>query len=212
MQAYHLRRMAVGELDHSEGVVDAFAAAVERVSHSATIDEALGEITGAAAAAVGAELAVLRVLDPDGFLRARAVRGASRALAAELEGSRYPLTASEAVEHALAAAVDRTAARLGAESGFVVPVLHDSRTIGSLELYRVRRALDVDEQRVARLAAGQAALVVRAFGAPNGAGGATSVRGALDLAGDALAAGLEHARTADQICRLAAEEIGRAHV
>ena len=208
MQAYHSRRMAVGELDHSEGVVDAFAAAVERVSQSSTIDEALGEITRAAAAAVGAELAVLRVLDPDGFLRARAVRGASQALAAEIEGSRYPLTAPEEVEQALAAAVDRTASRLGAESGLVVPVLHDSRTIGSLELYRARRALDVNEQRVAQLAAGQAALVVRAFGAPNGANGATGVRGPLDLAGDALAAGLEQAGTADQICRLAAEATG----
>src|SRR5262245_23174375 len=200
--------MAVGELDQSEGVVDAFAAAAERIAHSGTIDEALAEIAAAAATAVGADLVVLRVLEPDGYLRARAVHAVSQALAAELEGSGYPLTASESVEAALAGPVDRTAGRLGAESGFVVPILAGSRVTGSLELYRARRALDLDDQRVARLAAGQAALVVRAFGVPNGANGAARARGPLDLAGDALAAGLEQARTADQICRLAAEATG----
>ena len=200
--------MAVGQLHRSEGVVDAFAAAVERISQSATIDEALGEIARAAAAAVGADLAVVRVLDPDGYLRARAVHAVSQALAAELEGSGYALTASEEVEHALAAPVQRTAGRVGAESGLVVPILAGTRAIGSLELYRAGRALDGDEQRVARLAAGQAALVVRAFGAPNGANAAAAARGPLELAGDALAAGLEQSRTADQICRLAAEATG----
>ncbi|HEY8233179.1 MAG TPA: hypothetical protein VIJ10_11000, partial [Vicinamibacteria bacterium] len=90
--------MAYSELDVgapvSAAAFDALAASGERLARSASLDEALGEIARAAAEAVDAELVVLRVLDPDGFLRARAVMAASQALAAELEGSRYPLPPS----------------------------------------------------------------------------------------------------------------------
>jgi serine phosphatase RsbU (regulator of sigma subunit) len=192
----------------SQAVVDAFATAAERLVHSATLDDALREIAVAAARAVGAELVVFRVVDPDGFLRARAVNADSHALAAELEGSRYPLGVEGAVEEALSAAVDRTAARLGAESGLVIPIEIGSVSVGSLELYRARSPFDRGEQRSAQLAAGQAALALRAFGTPNGANGAAVAPGSLELAGDALAAGLEHARTADQISRLAAAATG----
>jgi serine phosphatase RsbU (regulator of sigma subunit) len=185
---------------------DAFAAVGDRVARSESLDEALGEITRAAAEAVGAELVVARVLDPDGFLRARAVTALSQALAAELEGSRYLLAGD--VGEALSRAVDRTAERLGALTGLVVPVLARDRPVGSLELYRTREPLDAGEERLARLAAGQAALAIRAFGVPNGAHGATASPAPLDLTGDALAAGLEQARTADQIARLAAEAAG----
>src|SRR5215210_352510 len=211
------RDLGVSELDRGvdlpEAVIDAFAAAAERLAYSASLDEALGEIARAAANALGADLVVVRVLDPDGFLRARALTAASQALAAELEGSRYPLaepgSTPEGVRAALVDAVDRTAARLGAESGLVVPVLVGGRPAGSLELYRARKPISTGEERIAQLAAAQAALAVRAFGSVSGANGSvTPALAYLDLAGDALAAGLEQAGTADQIARLAAEATG----
>jgi len=209
--------LAVSELDRGvdvpEAAVDAFAAAAERLAHSASLDEALGEIARAAANAVGADLVVVRVLDPDGFLRTRALIAASQALAAELEGSRYPLaepgSTAEGVRDALADAVDRTAARLGAETGLVVPVLVGGHPAGSLELYRARKPITAGEERVAQLAAAQAGLAVRAFDSVSaGNGSLTPVLASLDLAGDALAAGLEQASTPDQIARLAAEATG----
>jgi serine phosphatase RsbU (regulator of sigma subunit) len=209
-----LAAMGVGELDYDVGTaetaLDAFTEAGERLARSDSLDEALGEIARAAAAASGAELVVVRVLDSDGFLRARAVTAASQALAAEIEGSRYPLADPEGgAEKALAEAVDRTAARLGAESGLVVPVLAGTRTVGSVEVYRSRAPLGARGEQVARLAAAQAALAVRAFRGPGArTNGAAAGLGSLDLAGDALAAGLEQARTADQIARLAADATG----
>jgi serine phosphatase RsbU (regulator of sigma subunit) len=210
--------LGVSELDRGvdvpDGVVDAFAAAGERLAHSESLDDALNEIAGATAAAVGADLVVVRVLDPDGFLRARALVAASQAIAAELEGSRYSLTGSDPsgddVRVALGPAVARNAERLGAEAGLVVPVLVATRPVGSLELYRSRKPLTGADERVARLAAAQAALAVRAFGSTNGATrvAVPPALGYLDLAGDALAAGLEQASTADQIARLAAEAAG----
>jgi serine phosphatase RsbU (regulator of sigma subunit) len=196
--------------DVPETVVEAFAAAGERLARSESLDEALGEIARAAAKAVGADLVVVRVLDHEGFLRVRALTAASRALAAELEGSRYPLadpnSAADGVRAALSAAVDRTAERVGADAGLVVPVLVAARPAGSVELYRSRRPLSAVEERVARLAAAQAALAVRAHGGVNGANGSQPPGlASLDLAGDALAAGLEQVSTADQIARLASE-------
>jgi serine phosphatase RsbU (regulator of sigma subunit) len=209
--------LALSELDRradmTEAVVDAFAAAGERLAHSASLDEALGAIAQAAAKAVGADLVVVRVVDPDGFLRARALTAASQALAAELEGSRYPIvdagSPDDGVREALSAAVERTAQRLGVETGLVVPVLVGARAAGSLELYRARGPLSAAEERIAGLAAALATLAVRAFGTVNGANGSlTAALSSLDLAGDALAAGLEQASTADQVARLAAEATG----
>jgi serine phosphatase RsbU (regulator of sigma subunit) len=208
--------MGLGELERGvdvpETALDAFAAAGERLARSSSLDEALSEIADTAARTVGAELVVVRVLDADGFLRARALSAASQALVAELQGSRYLLATCEegdGVVEALATARDRTAARLGAETGLVVPVLAGTRPVGSLELYRSREPLGAADEHVARFAAAQVALAVRAFATPRApANGAASPVSALDLAGDALAAGLEQARTADQIARLAAEATG----
>ena len=206
--------MGVGELDRGvdvpETVLDAFTAAGERLAHCTSLDEALREISKAVGGAVAADLVVVRALDTDGFLRARALTAASQALAAQLEGSRYPLPAradADGLSEALAAAVGRTASRVGAETGLVVPVLVGSRPVGSIEVYRGRAALGAGEEAIVRLAAAQAALAVRAFGAPgavsNGANGPAST---LDLTGDALAAGVE--QTPEQVARLAAQAAG----
>jgi serine phosphatase RsbU (regulator of sigma subunit) len=208
--------MAVGELDRGitmpEAVLEVFAEAGERLAGSASLDEALNEIACAAGAAAGADLVIVRVLDSDGYLRARALTASSQALAAELEGSRYPLSDAagdgDGVTQALAESVERTAWRLGIETGLVVPILAGGRALGSLELYRAREPLGPGDGQIARLAAAQAALTVRAFGAQNGLRGAGAPAEPLDLAGDALAAGLEQAHTADQIARLAAEATG----
>ena len=208
--------MAYSDLDVgapvSAAVLDALASSGERLARTGSLDEALGEIARAAAEAVDAELVVLRVLDPDGFLRARAVAAASQALAAELEGSRYtlppPSAGGDGVAEALSAGVARTAERLGSETGLVVPVLAAAGPVGSLELYRERKPLGAVDRRAARLAAAQAALAIRAFGASNGVLGTKAPSHSLDLVGDALAAGLEQAGTADQIARLAADATG----
>jgi serine phosphatase RsbU (regulator of sigma subunit) len=87
-------------------------------------------------------------------------------------------------------------------------VLVANRPVGSLELYRTGEPLGRTDEQVARLAAAQAALAVRAFGVPGLVTNGASPASSLELAGDALAAGLEQARTADQIARLAAEATG----
>ena len=205
-----LAGMGVGELDRGsapEAVIDAFAAAGERLTHSSSLDEALKEVATAAAQAAGADLVIVRVLEPDGSLRARALTATSQVLSAELEGSRYPFAGGEVAEE-LARSVERTAARVGAETGLVVPILAGEQTAGSIELYRARDPLGPREERVARLAAAQAALALRAFGGANGSRRAHATADSMELTGDALAAGLEQGRAADQIARLAAEAMG----
>jgi serine phosphatase RsbU (regulator of sigma subunit) len=210
--------MAVDGLDReeawvSEAVLDAFAAAGDRLARSATLDDALAEIARAAAESTAAEVAVVRVLDPAaGTLRARAVTAASPALAAELEGSRFALAELPADEvvgpDALPPAIRGTAGRVDAEASVLVPVCGPEGPVGTLELYRSRGPFRPRDLLVARLAAAHVALTARAFGAPNGARYAPLPLEVLDLTGDALAAGLDDARAADQIARLAAKATG----
>src|SRR5204863_8317714 len=98
--------------------LDALAAAGAQLGAAATLAEALGILADACASAAGAHVVVVRVREEEtDELRACAL-SASAAIAAELEGTRFPAAELDAEEvddlEALPAAVRRAAARVGA--------------------------------------------------------------------------------------------------
>src|SRR5919108_548096 len=80
--------------------------------------------------------------------------------------------------------------------------------LASLELMRPRMRFSADERVLARLFAHQIGLAIRAFGAHGAAGERDGANGTLELAGEALAAGSDELRTAEQVTRLATEATG----
>jgi sigma-B regulation protein RsbU (phosphoserine phosphatase) len=196
-----------------EGGLDALAEAGLGLGLATNLFDALRTVAEAAARAVGADVAVARVADDAGRrLDACAVVAGSAAISAELEGSRVPVEevpdAEESDLARLPAAVRRAAERARASSVLLLPVHVDGQLRGSLELMRRRRQFDDGERRIARLAAGQAALAIRAFGAYDSSRAGADARRLLGVAGDALAAGADESRTAEQVARLAAEATG----
>ncbi len=171
---------------------------------------ALSEIAGRAAEVSGADVAVVRLVDESGDATARAVHAESAALRAELEGSLLPahLLPSEPLEQPgqLPAPLQRVALQLGAVGVLQLPVREDNAVVGSLELLRRRGEFDERERRLALAAADEIALARRVFG--DGGGAATEAPDLLALAGDALAAGSDETRAADQVATLAAEATG----
>ena len=135
----------------------------------------------------------------------------SAAVGAELEGSRLPL--EDVPEHEvgdlerLPESVRRAAERVRASSVLLIPIQVDGRVEGSLELMRRGDIFDAGERRFARLAAGQAALAIRAF-AGRADDGEVDTEATLGLAGEALAAGADELRTAEEITRFATEATG----
>jgi serine phosphatase RsbU (regulator of sigma subunit) len=196
----------------AEGGLEALAQAGLALGLAGNLSEAMQTVAEAAARAVGADVVVVRVADDARVsLSACAVATSSAAVGAELEGSRLPLAdvpdfeVSEA-EH-LPESVRRAAERVQASSVLLIPVQMDGRVEGSVELMRAGKAFDDGERRLARLAAGQAALAIRAF--EGGAGpDAIDAEATLSLAGEALAAGADGIRTADEITRVATEATG----
>src|SRR2546421_571445 len=87
--------------------------------------------------------------------------------------------------------VRRIAARVHASSVVVLPVHVEGRVRGSLELMRAGVAFDDGERRLARVAAAQVALAIRAFGRDGAVGDGPNPAAVLSLAGDALAAGAD---------------------
>ena len=125
--------------------LDAVAAATRALAEGPTLRGALATIAEAAASATSSEVVVARVLeDATGQLKARAVWAASAAVAAELEGSRFPaseLRLEEADEvTGLPEAVARAAKRARLGAVLQVPVVLDGRPVASLELMRPRGA------------------------------------------------------------------------
>lgn len=123
----------------SAAALDAFAAASLRLAEGSTLNEALAAIAEAAANATAADVVVVRVADPAGdCLTARAGSIASSALAAELEGSRFPLTElgrDEVDDPArLPEAVRRAAERARAAAVLQIPLHRDEQPLGSMEL------------------------------------------------------------------------------
>ncbi|MFL5921629.1 MAG: SpoIIE family protein phosphatase [Gaiellaceae bacterium] len=174
------------------------------------LDSALSSIVARAAETTGADVVVARLLDDSGGLTARAVHAASAALRAELEGSRLGPDAipAEARDEPLQlpGPLRRVAERIGSGGVLQLPVLEADAVVGSLELLRRGGDFDERERRLALAAAEEVALARRAFG--DGDGSAAAAPDLLGLAGDALAAGSDETRAADQVATLAAEATG----
>ena len=193
--------------------LDALASAGIAVAEGATLTEALGRVAAAARQASDATVALIRVAEPAGGQLSARVVAAPPAVAAELEGSRLAAAdlPGEPLEDLDAAPepVLRAAIRVGARGLLLIPVMLAGRPVASLELLRAR-PFGADERRAGLVAAAQVALVLRAFGLDGMRELPSSAAPALELAGDALAAGSDGARTAEQVARLAAEAAGAA--
>src|SRR5579885_2047569 len=184
---------------------EALAQAAEQVAASGDLRAALAAVAAAAAEALGAQLVVLRVLDTAGDLVVRAVAPATSGLAAEVAGTRADcelLVAGEA-----SAAVRRAADHARAEGVLGVAALAGGRIVGSVEAVR-HEPFDDDAASVAGLVAAQLALAVRTLApGPHAAAGARRLAW-LELAGEALAAGSDPRRAAEQGLRVAVEATG----
>ena len=190
--------------------LDALAAAGLALASAGTVGEALEIVTEGAARAAHAELAIARAGDGlDGTLEAIAVAAQSEALVAELSGSR--LAVDDVPQHEetelerLPAAVRRAAERAGAAAVLLLPVHVDGRLRGTLELMRAGEPFDAAERRLARLAAAQASLAIRAFGGSGTRDESIEAESLLTLVGEALAAGADESRTAAQLTRFAVD-------
>jgi serine phosphatase RsbU (regulator of sigma subunit) len=196
--------------DNSDHALDTLAAAGLRAAGEPGLDEALQALADAVCEVTGADVAAIRVVDSEGRLPVRTIASRSEALAAELVGSAFALDelpAEPAASDALPGAVRRAARHARAVDALLIPVRADGAPLGSLELLRTARPFEPGETAAARVAASHLGLVLRAFGAGNGAPGARSLEG-LTLAGDALGAGLEEARGPDEVARIAARASG----
>jgi serine phosphatase RsbU (regulator of sigma subunit) len=197
----------------AESGVDAFAEMTLALGAAKSLPEALQSVADAAARATRADVVVARVADEvQRRLNACAVASASAALAAELEGSRIPLDDfPDDEEHEVGVLPDgirRAAERVGAPHVLLIPLHVDGAVRGSLELMRRELPFVDSDRQLARIAAAQATLVIRAFGDETHAARGLSADGVLAIAGEALAAGADGLRTAEQVTRLAAEATG----
>src|SRR5262245_21524520 len=184
--------------------VESLARAAAEVAASSDLRTALGAIARAAADATRADLAVVRVLDADGLFVARAQAPDGSALAAEVAGTR---TSGDSVALGIVAGPTLRVARQVRAVGVVaVPARVAGRVVGSLELVRVTGEFEGEALAAADLAASQVALAIRTI-APDSS--STGVRAKwLELAGEALAAGSDAQRAAQQAVRLAVESTG----
>jgi serine phosphatase RsbU (regulator of sigma subunit) len=195
--------MAVSQIQRE---LDALAAAGLALASAGTLAEALQIVAEGAARAVSTEVAIVRA-DVEGRATALGVATASEALAAELARSGFAV--GELPEHEesdlqrIPVGVRSAAERAGASVVLVLPVHVDGRVRGSLELLRAGDPFDAGERRLARLAAGQAALAFRAFGGERVTEDGMRSERLLTLVGDALAAGADGSRTAEELVRFA---------
>jgi serine phosphatase RsbU (regulator of sigma subunit) len=194
-----------------EGLVT-LAAAGRRAAGENGLDEALEALGEAAADVTGADAVAIRVADEDGMLGVRRVISRSQALAAELAGSSFSVAEvpdGGASQDSLPESVRRAARLIGAGGVLLLPAGGGGRPLGSIELLRASRRFEPGEIAGAQLVAAQVGLVLRTFGAGNGAGPSSlAPEATLSLAGDALAAGLDQARSAEEVVRVAARASG----
>jgi len=201
----------------SESGLDVLAQSGVALGLAASLPEALQTVADATSRAVSADVVVARISDETSrTLNACAVATGSAAVAAELQGSRLPLDDVPEAEESdlvrLPETIRRAAERVRASQVVWLPLHVDGQLCGSLELMRSGRAFDAGERRLARVAAAQAGLAIRAFGDDGAGGRSLDAQGVLSVAGDALAAGVDESRTAEQVARLAAEATGAVSV
>src|SRR3954451_20900468 len=123
--------------------VESLARAAAEVAASTDLRAALAALARAAATISDADLAVVRVVDADGTLVARAQAPEGSALAAEVAGTRTPCDAVAA--GAVAEPTLRAARRAGAAGVVAVPALAAGRLAGSLDLVRIAYDFDAEE-------------------------------------------------------------------
>src|SRR5438067_2220394 len=171
------------EAAESATALESLADALRLLAEGSSLDQALAVIADAAARAVGAEVAVVRVLDQEtGSLQARAVSASSTSVAAELQGSRVARSSD-------GEAMGSTGHRLGLGIALELPIALGERALG-------------------RLAAEHAALALVGL-TGNGKDVQTlPAHQLLRLGGDALATGLDERRTAEEVARLAVQGTG----
>jgi len=193
--------------------LDALARVSSLTAAGASLPEVVAAVADGAAAAAGAELVLVRVLEDGGAatLRARGLAPRDSALAAELEGSRIAVAdaPTDVVRDGagLPRAAWRAAERALATASLFVPALVGDRVVGTVELYRAGDPFDDGDVALARLAAAQLAVAVDGAAgerrrADNGSGGT------LEIAGEALAAGADEVRAAQEIVRVAVQATG----
>ncbi len=183
--------------------VEALARAAASIAATGDLRVALAALAAAVREAARADLAIVRVIDQDELLVARAVAPPDSALGAEVAGTRaawLPLAAGEQSE-----AARRAAERARAADVLTLPATADGRVVGAIELIRIAQAFDDADRSAGELAAAQLALAVRTL-APE-AGSAAGVRRSrwLELAGEALSAGGDPERASHQAVRAAVE-------
>jgi serine phosphatase RsbU (regulator of sigma subunit) len=193
--------------------LEALADAGAAVARGGTSGELIESVLRAAAEATSADAALARVLEPGGdSLGVRGVVSLSELLTAEVAGA--PLAVGDVPTSALddlrraSAPVRLAAERIGARHLLQVPVVLGDEVHGSVELYRREEPFEPAAPALARLAAAQLGLALRAYGEDReSADGASREDPVLRTAGDALAAGTDETRAAEQIVRLAAEAV-----
>jgi serine phosphatase RsbU (regulator of sigma subunit) len=192
--------------------LEALAEAGRAAARGERLTEVLEAVVAAAAEACGAEVALARVIDPDGReLVVRAAGAASESLVVELRGGRVPLEDYPTEEIGLERAppaIATLATRVGAESALVIPITVLGEVVGSLELLATGPGFDESARTAARVAANQFALAIRAFGRGAGDDEERPETDSLRLAGEALAAGADPAYAADHVLRLALDVSG----
>jgi len=162
------------------------------------LDAALAGIVERAGRLADADVVIARLADESGVLVAHAVHARSESVRAELEGSK--IDARSALSEELPPPLRVAAERVAAVAVLRLPVRENGAVIGSVELMRSRSEFDELQRALARAAAEEVALAWRAF-----AGEPGTARDALELAGDALAAGSSETYAADQVAQLATE-------
>jgi serine phosphatase RsbU (regulator of sigma subunit) len=193
--------------------LEPLADAGRTAARGAHLTEVLHAIVEGAAPAVGAEVAIARVLDRErAELVVRAVFSSSAALGAELEGGRLPLAdlpgdGEPAGLEDAPDAVRRLAERVGADYALVLPVVICEEVIACLELLRADEPFGEAARIAARIAATQVGLAVRAFGPAEPKGSASALE-TVRAVGDAFAAAADAPHTANHVLRLARELSG----
>ena len=177
--------------DVSEALA-AFSRATRSLASGGALEPLLGELVEAAAHGTGAEIAAVWLPDRAGTLVARAVWASSGSLAAELEGRR-----TESVETAAAL----VSSRVEGEVGVLNVPLDGDAAAGMLELVRRGGPFADEAMLVATLAADLAALAAHLC--DDGLASGRESAGALDVAGDALAAVADDEGAAGRVARLA---------